>query len=121
MAMDHNANEMLKQVTEGMQVVDSNGEDVGKVTFVHFTDEGAATNNPAQDPGEGSLIDDLAEAFTGGSGQRDEMDERLLRQGFIKIDATGVIDDEKYVTSGQVAGVSGDTVRLTISKDGMYS
>jgi hypothetical protein len=116
MATNPNANKLLQQVTEGMRVVDASGEDVGKVTFVQFTDPGAVTNDPARDPGEGSFVEDLAEAFTGASGKDDEIEERLLKQGYIRVDG-GVIGDDKLATSGQIAVVSGDVVRLSVSKD----
>ncbi len=119
MATNPDTNKLLQQITEGMSVVDASGEDVGKVTFVHFTDPGAATNDPAGDPSDGTFLEDLAQAFTGAAGPDEEVQQRLLKQGFVKIDAKGVIDDEKYVTSRQVAGVSGDVVRLSISKDAM--
>ena len=115
MATNPEANKILQDVKQGMQVVDANGEDVGNVEFVHFTDPGAATNEP--EPAEGGLIQKFVEAFTGESDD-DEMDERLRRQGYIRIDK-GVFGDNKFVSSLQVAEVRGDVVHLSVTKDGL--
>lgn len=117
MTTNPNANELLQQVTEGMKVIDANGDDVGKVTFVHFADEGAVTNASDRDHRDENFLEELAQAFTGDSGPNEHVAARMLKQGYIKIDARGWIDDDKYVSSRMVEGVSGDTVRLSIAKD----
>jgi len=42
---------------------------------------------------------------------------RLMRTGFIKIDAAGLFAGNRYVAADKVGGVSNDTVTLTIRKD----
>jgi len=42
---------------------------------------------------------------------------RLMRVGFVKADGKGVLDRGFYVSASQVAAVSGDVVRLSVSRD----
>ncbi len=45
--------------------------------------------------------------------------DRLLRLDYIKVDISGTID--RYVVTDKIAGVSGDTVRLSVAKDRMVA
>jgi hypothetical protein len=108
----------IEHVTEGMRVLDASGEELGKVEFMRMGDPGAVTVG-ADMPREGGIIRDLGEAF-GGEGEPDvpePLRSRFLRTGFIKVDGKGWIDTDRYVSAEHIAGVSGDTVTLTLLKD----
>jgi hypothetical protein len=112
--------QILEQVHQGMNVVDAAGDDLGKVDYVKMGDPKAVTVDSIP-PGEGGLMEDVAEAF----GAEDEpkvgptIRARLLRFGYFKIDGKGWIDTDRYVPSDKIADVSGDTVRLSVTKDGL--
>jgi hypothetical protein len=108
--MDANRENMLEQVREGMKVVDSAGDDVGKVEFVQLADPNAAA------------VDEDRDADTSILGIFDpngdtEVTERMVQRGYIKIDAAGFLEGDKYVLADDVAAVEGDVVRLTMLKD----
>ncbi len=110
----------IEMVHEGMTVIDSNGEKVGKVEGLKMGDPGAVTEqgNELQDTG---LLGNLAEAFVGDEREPDvpaPLRAKLLRTGYIKVDGSGfLIETDRYVPANRIASVSGDTVHLSLPKD----
>jgi len=112
---------VLENVREGMKVFDSAHHEIGKVEWVKLVDEDEETGEPVEagldaEPDRHSLITDIAEAFRGDD-VPEEVRERLLHDGFIRIDAEGLFAADRYVLPDQIAGVSGDGITLTVSKD----
>jgi hypothetical protein len=112
-------NVLIEQVTEGMSVVDSAGQRVGKVTFVEMGDPLALTSEgnrmPAPDP-----LTELGMAVTGDAREPvvpEPVRSKLLHYGFLRVDGTGLFHKDYYVRSNQIAGVRGDTVTLAVTKD----
>ncbi len=119
MMADSAASDIINRVRQGMTVVDAAGEELGKVDFVKLGDPGAATVG-ADEPAEPGFF---AAIFVG-DGEPDvpePLRSRLLRFGYVKVDGAGWIDTDRYVTADLIAGVSGDTVRLTARKDEILS
>jgi hypothetical protein len=111
----------LAQVREGMRVVDAAGNDVGPVELISMGDPGAATTegNEFRTQGE-SLLGGIVRAISADIPEPqlpDPLRSRFLIQGFMKIDGGGLTDTDWYASSDMVAGVSGDTVRLSVLKD----
>jgi hypothetical protein len=109
----------IEMVREGMTVVDSEGNKVGKVEAVKMGDPQAATEqgNELQDTG---LLGDIAEVFAPGEREPDvpgPMRARLLRSGYIKVDGGFFFGTDRYVTPEQLHHVEGDTVHLRAMKD----
>lgn len=119
---------VLTHIKEGMDVYDHSGEKVGEVDLVHFgavsdTQEilGTGPATPADDVndrlGEGTFVDLASHLF----GPDDEMNEtvrnRLLQNGFVRVDMSGIFTGDRYVMPDQIASVSNDGVHLSISKD----
>ncbi len=108
----------IEQVREGMRVVDSAGEEVGNVALVRMGNPDAATIE-GQESGDEGILGGVANAF----GFGDEPDlaptlqARLMRFGFIKVDGKGLFAADRYVRADRIAGVSSDTVRLSVPKD----
>ncbi|HEV2067794.1 MAG TPA: hypothetical protein VGR08_13255 [Thermomicrobiales bacterium] len=108
----------IAQVREGMRVIDSAGQEIGNVSLVRIGDPEAVTLE-GEASGDQGILGSVANAF----GFWEEPDlpptlqARLMRFGFIKIDGEGLFSKDRYVRSDKIAGVSGDTVRLTVSKD----
>jgi hypothetical protein len=94
----------IEKVREGMRVIDADGEDVGKVTFVKLGDPGTVTTR-GQD--------------TGGHGPRlpRPFAERLLRVGFVKVDRKGLFASDVYVAPNEIDRVDGGTVHLSVPQD----
>jgi hypothetical protein len=110
----------IEMVREGMTVVDSAGEKVGKVEGLKMGDPGAVTEqgNEFQDTG---LLGNIAEVFVGDEREPDvpaPLRARLLRSGYIKVDSPGfLIETDRYVPADRIASVDGDTVHLRVPKD----
>jgi hypothetical protein len=109
----------IELVREGMTVVDSTGEKVGKVEGLKMGDPGAVTEqgNELQDTG---FLGNIAEVFSGDEREPDVAGParaRLLRSGYIKVDGGFLIETDRYVPADRIASVSGDTVRLSVPKD----
>jgi len=106
----------IAQVTEGMRVIDADGEEVGVVDIVRLSDPDAVT---VQAPvgAAGSLPDRL------GTEDSDEPDvpadvaARLLRTGYLKVDGEEPFDVALYVAADQISDVSGDVVQLSVGSD----
>ena len=100
----------FKDVEEGMPVIDSNGDRVGTVDFLHY----------GQEPGTGDvqtndLIEEVAEVFAADNNIPEELQERLKREGYIQIDS-GILQSDAFVMEDQIARVD-EHVHLTITKD----
>jgi len=101
-----------------MRVIDSAGQEIGNVSLVRMGDPEAVTLE-GEASGDQGILGGVANAF----GFSDEPDlpptlqARLMRFGFIKIDGEGLFSKDRYVRSDKIAGVSADTVRLSVPKD----
>jgi hypothetical protein len=109
----------IEMVREGMTVVDSTGDKVGKVEGLKMGDPEAATEqgNENQDTG---LLGNIAEAFVGDEREPDvpgPARAQLLRSGYIKVDGGFLIETDRYVPADMIASVNGDTVHLRVPKD----
>ena len=110
------ANEPIERVRRGMRVVDSGGEQIGKVQYVQMGDPGAATarGNELEQPG---LLGAAAMAVVGDEREPDVSEplrSLLLRTGFLKIDGPDLLDTDRYVRADRVVDVEDDVVRLSV-------
>jgi hypothetical protein len=93
----------IEKVFEGMRVVDSAGNEVGKVEFVKMGDP-EAVSITGQDR---ELMPDLPSPFA----------TRLLRVGYVKVDRKGLFARDAYVAASEIDRVEDNTVYLNIPKD----
>ncbi len=108
----------LAQIREGMSVVDANGDDVGKVSYVKMGDPEAMTTM-GQEMDTGGF---LTGGLFGGGDQPDVPEpfrSELIRDGFVRIDSKGFFGSDRYVTPNHIATVSGDTVTLNVMRDNL--
>lgn len=112
----------LRFVEEGMKVFDRSHHEIGKVEWVQFGDDDPDT--PAVessglsrlDDGEPTLLGLFARAFRSDE-LPDEVKEKLLHQGFVRIDADGLFAADRYVTPDQIDSVSGEGLMLNVERD----
>lgn len=112
----------LSRISEGMKVFDRLHNEIGTVDRVQMGDDDPSTveveaRQPADLPErEDSLIDSIAEVFSPDE-LPEEVRERLLQQGFVRIDSSGLFAADRYVLPDQIMSVSGDTVTLNVSRE----
>lgn len=116
--------DVLRSVHEGMKVFDASHKEIGRVDWVQFgndnpsTEDAEARTTEGMEKREDSLIDNVVDAF-----RVDDLPEpvrqRLLMQGFIRIDAAGLFAADRYVLPEQIGSVSGDELMLTVDKDAL--
>jgi hypothetical protein len=113
---------------EGMSVYDAKGDKVGTIRQLYF----GASGELANEEGEGSatapnvatglqdnLVADIARAFVDEDKLPEPVRDRLLHDGFLRIDATGIFTSDRFVTPDQVSSISGDKVNLNVLKDAL--
>jgi hypothetical protein len=113
---------ILTPIHEGMGVFDANGDRIGTVKFVRFGDENA--NQPGTEvvtaaPENGqrdSLIENIAEAVVMTHDENPEIEARLLRSGYIRIDR-GLLRGDRFAGADDIAAVIDDRVVLKLTED----
>ena len=108
----------IAQVHEGMNVIDASGDKIGTVEMIKMGDPQAATID--SDVPTGNWPGPGYRRFFSWDAEPDlpePIAARLMRTGFIKIDAKGLFARDRYVSADRIASVSNDTVRLTVNKD----
>ncbi len=107
-------NEMTK-IEDGMAVVDVTGNKVGKVRSYKMGDPNAVTSDgqEMESGDEEGLWGMVRRAFGDDSDLHPQQRERLLRVGYVEIDATGFKKDF-VVPADHVDRVDGDTVHLSV-------
>jgi hypothetical protein len=117
---------ILSLIREGMDVYDAANHKIGTVEDLYFgtldpTSDAADTiaeSAPSRrTTGNDSIVHDIAQAFTGDDDMPDVLRNRLMHDGFIRVDGHGLIGTHRYVVPDQIAGVSGDRVLLKVSRD----
>ena len=115
---------VLEEIREGMKVTDSTGERIGTVEWVHFSDEDPTTPEaevatPGRTGGsDPSVIDVITNAFRVDD-VPEELRERLLRRGFVRIDASGIFAADRYVLPEQIDTVGDDEIVLNVDRESL--
>jgi hypothetical protein len=115
----------LVQVREGMAVYDSADKKVGTVKAVHMGDGNTVTEGIGTAPAtageltnrDDTLVGNLGRAIGGGNELPEGARDRLLRVGYIAINAAGIFTGDRYATTEQVATVADDRVILNVPND----
>jgi hypothetical protein len=118
---------ILRQIHKGMHVHDVRDNHIGSVAFVHFgaasetqqeLGTGPASPAPADNPNmrRDTIIDNIAEAFDPNEVPQ-ELQEKLLVSGYIRLDSSGLFASDRFITPDQIVSVSDDTVNLSVSRD----
>jgi hypothetical protein len=110
------------EIYRGMKVFDRTQKHIGKVDDFRFSEN---EDNPDVQPAEldatdrrhdNSLVENIAEAF--GAEQLPEvLRDRLLTEGYIRLDTDGLFAADRYILPDQIASTTADAVILNVSKD----
>ena len=110
------------EIYKGMKVFDRTQKHIGKVDDFRFSEN---EDNPDVQPAEldatdrrhdNSLVENIAEAF--GAEQLPEvLRDRLLTEGYIRLDTDGLFATDRYILPDQIASTTADAVILNVSKD----
>lgn len=104
----------MARVEVGMRVLDSDGETVGTVSDVKMGDPAAVTIAGQQH--QRGLVDEVIDAFAGAEPHVPrQRAEQLLRMGYVKIDATGLLAKNLYAGGEEIDSVD-STVRLSVPR-----
>lgn len=111
----------LRFAEQGMRVFDREHHEIGKVEWVQFGDDDPDTleveaSGPRRDRDDVNLFDVIAKAFTSDN-VPEELRDRLVHQGFVRIDADGLFQADRYVMPEQIDSVSSDGMTLNVTKD----
>ena len=111
-----------QDVHKGMKVFDSSRSEIGKVEDFRFSEnedfpEVVADVDPGDRDRPDSLVDNIAEALTGPSDLPDSLRDRLLAEGYIRLDTKGLFASDRYILPEQIASCAGDELVLNVSKD----
>ncbi|MCX2948903.1 hypothetical protein [Lentzea sp. NEAU-D7] len=105
----------MTNVEVGMRVVDSEDEELGTVAEVKFGDPEAITAEGQRSPR--GMTEHVVNSFTGSEPDvHPQLEGRLLRTGYIKIDAKGLFATDLYAGTEQIHHVDPDGVRLAVPR-----
>ncbi len=115
---------ILKSVETGMDVYDITGDKFGEVDDLYFGAVGdeivdgvePATTSEAPVNAQDELIQDFAKALGGEDDLPEELRQRLLHDGYIRIDANGLFAADRFVLPDQIASVDDKGVHLRVAR-----
>jgi hypothetical protein len=107
-----------------MEVYDIRDRRIGKVEDIYFGASSPTANErgtgsataPAQDSTGDRFYKDIVRAFASDD-VPEELQQRLLREGYIRIGGEGLFSTARYVLPEQISSVSGDRVTLRTTRD----
>jgi hypothetical protein len=111
---------VLSRAREGMSVYDAEGGEYGTVTEVFF---GGASDTALEEGGRALAAPDsplrrsstIVGNVTGevaGDDLPEEMVERLLREGYIRVRRPGLLAGDQFIVPDQIASVTEDGIHL---------
>ena len=110
-------------IHEGMSVVDSDLQPIGTVETFRSSDvvpdhpeQNAAGVSPALDQPQGDLTRLLADVFSPGDGLPREMQEKALREGFVRLESEGLLAADRYIFPEHIDRLEGDRLVLNVGK-----
>lgn len=112
----------LRDIREGMKVFDSRDHEIGTVERVQYGADNPATPELEANSIEGmepernrSIVDNVLDVFREDD-LPEEIRDRLLMQGFVRLDADGLFASDRYILPDQILSVMGDKIVLTVEK-----
>jgi hypothetical protein len=119
---------LLMKVRNGMRVLDSRGEEIGVVEMVYFGgaaddaiefgSETATSPDITADNDSGGILGAIADAFRDDN-VPDVLARRMLKEGYIRLDAHGLFAADRYILPEQITSVTADGIHLNTTRDGL--
>ena len=114
-------------IHEGMKVVDRSMHEIGTVETFRATDDdpegaggqGAVGVSPALEEDRNSLAAVLADVFAPDDELPREMQEKAMREGFVRVDGRGLFSADRYIFPEHIDRVEGDRLVLNVEKDAL--
>jgi len=110
-------------IHQGMRVVDNAMQPIGTVEAFRSTDEvpespevDAAGVSPVLDDERNDLTGLLADLFHPDDGLPREMQEKALREGFVRLDADGLFAADRYIFPEHIDHVEADRLVLRVGR-----
>ncbi len=117
-------NAIPNTIAEGMKVFDSAMHSIGKVETFRITDEApdqpevdAAGVSPVLEDDRNTMAALLADVFSPSDELPRELQEKALREGFVRLDADGFLASDRYIFPEHIDRVEGDRLILNVRKD----
>ena len=110
---------MLSKIEKDMKVYDNKGAEVGEVEYIHFSEGSGAQTAIASVPDKPEnqdVLGILGKLFTSDH-LPEELQERLLMHGFIRVDSAKLFGADRYVMSDQIATVEKGGVYLNVDSE----
>jgi hypothetical protein len=110
------------EIRRGMKVFDRTRKQIGRIDDFRFSEnedwpDVEPSDLDASDRRRGtSGVDKLSEVF-GVERLPQEFRERLLREGYIRVDTAGLFSADRYILPEQIASATKDAVTLNVSED----
>ena len=112
-----------ESIHKGMKVFDSRHKEIGKIDDFKFSEN---EDDPEVVPADldatdrrnqrESILENIAEAF-GKEELPETLRDRLMREGYIRLDTKGLMAKDRFILPDQIASTSGDEVMLNVEKD----
>lgn len=122
--INNNEQHPFATIQKGMKVIDKSNTEVGTVDHIYFGaapelndnhGTGAATAPKPEMP-EPSLIEQAADSIFGTDRFPEEMRERLLNKGFIRVDSFGLFAGDRYFLPDQIDHIEGNEIYLNVHR-----
>ena len=116
---------VLKSIREGMEIHDSQEHKIGTVKDIYFGASSGEMENhgvgaasaPNPKLRDDTLVDDIARGIFDTDDLPQEMRQRLINEGFVRVDPTGLFKGDRYVLPEQIAAVHDDHIHLNVRMD----
>ncbi|HEX2979000.1 MAG TPA: hypothetical protein VHO48_01930 [Anaerolineaceae bacterium] len=114
-------NQLLSAIHKGMHVVDREGKHIGTVEFIQMGVENVsgagAADLPRTPERRPSFMEDIARAIAPEDQLPDTVQNRLLFNGFVRLDSSMLFHADRYILPDQIDTISGDQVVLNVAYD----
>ena len=114
-------------IHEGMTVCDLAMNDIGTVETFRLGDEDpdrpgpeTAGTSPLVEQDRNTLAGVLADVFTPDDRLPREVQEKALREGFVRLDADGLFASDRYIFPEHIDRVEGDKLVLSVRKQDLF-
>lgn len=110
-------------IVQGMTVLDNGMHHIGTVESFRVTDEApdgshvdASGVSPVLEDERDTFVALLTDLFTPDDGLPREMQEKALREGYVRLDADGLFAADRYIFPEHIDRVEGDKLVLSVRR-----